>query len=550
LLGKPTQFNADNASLKPMSISIFLFLFACSLCPLLAGTLASSDSEKGINFNYNNHGEDWMVGECASRDRQSPIDFSVAEAPWSCNPPMPQAMYALLPAYELIQLGYAPPPPAAGVDTVQPMGAPVDMGADEDAMLQLGTSASNGFLPKAYWLPTAPPALMFPGCGGPLGMFFFRYDRVDRPLRIQNNGRSIATDLKGHGLGSLVMDNIVYDVLSVNFHVWSEHTFQGQKKPLELHIVHRDPDTNCLIVVAVAFDTTPGYSESEMALLQQKSSKRLLSRGRQQSAQPSETAPTAPEPQRSDPGFSDALANLYSYPLPGVDEVANVNLRAGPVDVIGPLLGALGPYPQGFFQYRGSLTAPPCSEQVTWLVRRDPLIASHSQIELIRSAIMQSNSNFPNSRATMPLMGRNILYRLGFNGEAPPPATVGPTAFPQPPLVPNAEFYGVSQAKAAANEATALQGAKDAIMDVIAKAQVASTGKQASVNPMVSAKIQSVMKTEVEGIAQLPTPSPEVILHRMVNVVADQLQGPERNAAIAAAMAGIGPPAAPAPAAR
>jgi carbonic anhydrase len=444
-------------------------------------------------------------------------------------------MYALLPAYTLMEMGYAPQPTVQGVDTVQPMGAPVRLDSDEDAeMLQLGSSAGNGFLPKSMWLPTAPPALMFAGCMGPLGAFFFRYDVADRPLRIQNNGRSIATDLKGHGLGSLVMDNVVYDVLSVNFHVWSEHTFQGQKKPLELHIVHRDPDTNSLVVVAVAFDTTPGYSASDMALLQQKSAKRLLSRGRSLSG-----GTGAPEPQRSDPGFSDALANLYSYPLPDVDKESKVNLRAGPVDVIGPLLGAFGPYPQGFFQYRGSLTAPPCSEQVTWLVRRDPLIASHSQIELIRSSIMQSNSNFPNSRSVMPLMGRNILYRLGFHGEAPPPATVGPTAYPMPPIVPNAEFYGVSEAKAAAGEAQVLQGAKNAITDVIAKAQVASTGKQSKVNPAVAAKIETVMRADMQGIAQLPTPSPEVILHRMVNVVADQLEGPERNAAIAAAMAGI-----------
>lgn len=38
----------------------------------------------GMDQRYEHHGEDWVTGECASRERQSPIDFADA-APWACN---------------------------------------------------------------------------------------------------------------------------------------------------------------------------------------------------------------------------------------------------------------------------------------------------------------------------------------------------------------------------------------------------------------------------------------------------------------------------------
>mmetsp|Transcript_93451 Transcript_93451/g.145911 ORF Transcript_93451/g.145911 Transcript_93451/m.145911 type:complete len:539 (+) Transcript_93451:104-1720(+) len=531
---------------------LFVCLVACSLCDIVVGTAVSSSSEKGIYFNYNNGGEDWMVGECASRDRQSPIDLG-SDAPWSCNPPMPMALHALLSPPDLVRLGFVAATPGAGFAVASALTGGASLldassvaDGDDSSMLQVDGSVKNGFLPKLFWLPTAPPALMFPGCGGPLGAFFFRYDRVEKPLTIQNNGRSIATDLKGHGLGSLVLDDIAFDVLSVNFHVWSEHTFNGARKPLELHVVHRDPNTNHVVVVAVAFDTSPSMTESEMSLLQKKSTRHFLSRGRAQ--QPVSLPACAPQPQPTDPGFSDALANLLSFPLPATNEEKSVNLRAGPVDVVSPLLGGVGNIPQGFFQYRGSLTAPPCTEQVTWLVRKDPLIASRSQIEIIRQAIMQSNSNFPNSRSVMPLMGRNILYRVGIQGEAPAPP-IQPTAFPQPVVDTHVDFRGITEGKAAYDEAMVLQGTKNAIADVIGKAQQASMGGHDTVDPVVAARLAERMQRKMMGMnTQLPTPSPEVILHRMVNVVADQLEGPERASAIAASMAGIGP-AASAPAA-
>jgi carbonic anhydrase len=564
--------------------------------PLLALTLAScvcgaSHSERFIHFDYQNGGEDWIVGECASRDRQSPIDLD-RHAPWECNPPVLLMAKALFPVVgldnflrmgggEILEaMGYGAPAPAPAPASAAMLDTSDDS-ADADSMLQLATNASAPWIP---WLPggmmrgmravypTAPPSLMFPGCGGPLGAFFFKYDKAEKDMMIQNNGHSIATDLKGHGLGGLVVDEVQYDVLSVNFHVWSEHTFNGKRYPLELHVVHREAETNGLVVLAIPFDTHVPMADSDMVLLEKKKRKtRLLAKGRQpkplsivtglgedvspsqleaDSIVPPSKKASIPEPQPTDPGFSEALANLMTFPLPKDGEQKMAKLRAGPADLISPLLGSEGVLPQAFFQYRGSLTAPPCTEQVTWLVRKTPLIASNSQVDALRMAIFQANSNFPNSRSPMPLMGRNIMYRVAVNGQ-PPPKPEWPTTtlpFGEGPKEPHVDFRGVTEGKEAYARALQTQGGKDRIVNAIRQAQDVQAIVQAGIDPNVVAQQKAyVHAAQMVLPPQPPTPDPDIVLNRMVDAVAEQLDGAERAAALAAAgvVAGAPAPAAP-----
>merc|ERR1719487_1680462 len=42
-----------------------------------------------------------------------------------------------------------------------------------------------------------------------------------------------------------------------------------------------------------------------------------------------------------------------------------------------------------YFEYAGSLTAPPCAEVATWLVRREPLLASDQQVAMLHNNIME-----------------------------------------------------------------------------------------------------------------------------------------------------------------
>lgn len=110
------------------------------------------------------------------------------------------------------------------------------------------------------------------------------------------------------------------------------------------------------------------------------------------------------------------LGLFMSNPLPEGGETSQVGVRE-PADLLSQLVvGAT------FFEYQGSLTAPPCTEQVTWLVRRDRLMATQAQFEALRSTILHANANFGNWRSTMPLMGREIFVRVASLGMPPVPS--------------------------------------------------------------------------------------------------------------------------------
>jgi carbonic anhydrase len=56
-----------------------------------------------------------------------------------------------------------------------------------------------------------------------------------------------------------------------------------------------------------------------------------------------------------------------------------------------------------YFTYSGSLTTPPCTESVRWIVLKQPIQVSKSQIATFKSV-------FPmNARPTMPLGARYLL---------------------------------------------------------------------------------------------------------------------------------------------
>merc|ERR1719393_303677 len=84
-----------------------------------------------------------------------------------------------------------------------------------------------------------------------------------------------------------------------------------------------------------------------------------------------------------------------------------------------------------FMEYAGSLTAPPCSEIVTWFVRRDPLMASDDQVVVIHDELYRISTAFGNYRTTMPLANRPISIRQAVKEE--PPLTAPEMAIPLGP---------------------------------------------------------------------------------------------------------------------
>jgi carbonic anhydrase len=158
------------------------------------------------------------------------------------------------------------------------------------------------------------------------------------------------------------------------FHAPSEHTVDGQVYPLELQILHKTPSGGTL-GVAVLFKN--GKSNDFLKALV-------------------EAAPDVPvwhmEAGATSTTISSKIAEAFN--LEGV-------LNKGAVHPGGDLT---------FYNYEGSLTAPPCNEGVDWYVSADAVEATREEIKHITESVYASESTSTgNNRATQPLNSRKVL---------------------------------------------------------------------------------------------------------------------------------------------
>ena len=173
------------------------------------------------------------------------------------------------------------------------------------------------------------------------------FDYAPSPISILNNGHTIQVDYQpGSGID---LDGTRYELAQFHFHHRSEHTVDGAGFPLEMHLVHASAD-GTLAVVGV-----------------------FLEEG----------------------GANEALAPVWR----------GMPAEAGPATVVEGTVdaNALLPERRTTWRYPGSLTTPPCSEGVSWLVMTEPVTASPEQIEAFSTL-------FPvNNRPVQPLNGRRLM---------------------------------------------------------------------------------------------------------------------------------------------
>lgn len=162
-----------------------------------------------------------------------------------------------------------------------------------------------------------------------------------------NNGHTIQVNVEGNN--TLIVRGSVYNLVQFHFHTPSEEQVNYRSYAMVVHLVHKNAEGQ-LAVVAVLLD----------------------------------------------PGEANALIDkVWTYmPLDVGDEV---RMPAGLLN-----LNELLPKDQRYYQYLGSLTTPPCTEGVLWMVIKQPTQISAAQLRLFQQLYPS------NARPVQPVNDRPI----------------------------------------------------------------------------------------------------------------------------------------------
>ncbi|MDP2751872.1 MAG: carbonic anhydrase family protein [Rhodocyclaceae bacterium] len=176
-----------------------------------------------------------------------------------------------------------------------------------------------------------------------------RFNYKPSLVRVSDNGHTIQITV-GEGSSISVMGK-EYELLQFHFHKPSEERLNGRPSDMVAHLVHKDYDGN-LAVVAV-----------------------LLEKG-------------------TEHPVIQALWN--NMPLESGQDVEPAGLAIDVSHLLPP------PEKRSYFTYMGSLTTPPCTENVLWMVLRQPVQISKEQIAVFSRL-------YPNNvRPIQPTHGRLI----------------------------------------------------------------------------------------------------------------------------------------------
>jgi carbonic anhydrase len=167
---------------------------------------------------------------------------------------------------------------------------------------------------------------------------------------VLNNGHTIQVNVEG---GSFItVDGIDFELKQFHFHTPSENTLEGQSFPLEAHFVHAAKDGS-LAVVAVLFKE----------------------------------------------GKENAILSKVWHAMPH-KAGASKKMQIGAKE-----LNAFLPKERDYFRFEGSLTTPPCSEGVRWLVLKEQEEASKEQVAKFLHVM-----HHPNNRPVQPIGARRVIY--------------------------------------------------------------------------------------------------------------------------------------------
>ncbi|RXJ88196.1 carbonic anhydrase [Arcobacter sp. CECT 8985] len=165
----------------------------------------------------------------------------------------------------------------------------------------------------------------------------------------ENNGHTLKVNFLSGNM--IEYGSKEYALKQMHFHTPSENKIDGKTYPMEAHLVHKDSNGN-ILVIAVMFELSDDTNVIIDKLLKDLPTKK----GEK----------------------NDLTSDIYGY------------------DIL--------PQNKEFYTFDGSLTTPPCSENVKWIVLKNPVNIIKTQLEEFKN-IMQKNNR--------PIQSKNNRYILG-----------------------------------------------------------------------------------------------------------------------------------------
>ena len=164
---------------------------------------------------------------------------------------------------------------------------------------------------------------------------------------VVNNGHTIQYNFEKGDF--ITVNGEKYELKQFHFHEASEHTINGVRYPLEMHLVHVSEDNKIAVLSVMAKE-----------------------------------------------GESSAPFTFLEKYLPvNVGETKSINSKFD--------LNLNLPENKDYYTYMGSLTTPPCTENVTWFVFKTPITVSVQQVKTLQKLLPINNY-----RSEQPLNGRVI----------------------------------------------------------------------------------------------------------------------------------------------
>ncbi|CAD6265211.1 unnamed protein product [Miscanthus lutarioriparius] len=171
---------------------------------------------------------------------------------------------------------------------------------------------------------------------------------------IVNSGHDVMVSFKGDA-GSLVINGTTYNLKQLHWHTPSEHTIDGRRYDLELHLVHQT-SANKTAVIGILYEI-------------------------------------------------GAIKDPFLLWLePSIRSIENTKDQPKDIGVVDPN-GACG-IGSVYYRYMGSLTTPPCTEEVVWTVVNKISPVGKDQVKLLRDALQDGNTM--NARPLQEVNNRDI----------------------------------------------------------------------------------------------------------------------------------------------